>query len=184
MNNRAYQTLVTCTTKREILLLQLITIRQCSPWLNLHILETMSAHTKVATTDRSSLDVSETTTSQDGEDSAPLLEEKLGFDLESAEEKLKDKQEQAHRRSHIAFLTSLGVFVCSIIFYTFKYITAPSDAACERKMWAFSPMQEAMEFEWRQYDSDIIPPRYFGEPTEERRAVWELIHDGMYVLIS
>ena len=36
---------------------------------------------------------------------------------------------------------------------------------------------EIMDFEWRQYDSDVIPSRFFGPPTEARRAAWDEIYD-------
>ena len=38
-------------------------------------------------------------------------------------------------------------------------------------------MIEVMEWEWRQYDSDIIPENLFGEPTEDRRAEWRPLFD-------
>lgn len=34
------------------------------------------------------------------------------------------------------------------------------------------PMMEGLVYEWRQYDSDLVPDNYFGPLTKERRARW------------
>lgn len=31
---------------------------------------------------------------------------------------------------------------------------------------------DILEFEWRQYDSAVIPQEYYGAPTDERREAW------------
>ncbi|KAI0151865.1 hypothetical protein GGR57DRAFT_513839 [Xylariaceae sp. FL1272] len=64
------------------------------------------------------------------------------------------------------------LLMCAIAYYFFKYATVTTDASCQRKLWAFSPIQEAMEFEWRQYDSDVVPPDLYGIPTQESRELW------------
>ncbi len=141
----------------------------------------MSNYEKLPNNDRSSVDISETSgnsTSGDEKEEAPLLDEPLDSDEEYGRRVVVETKEKSPARS--AFFASLGILLCSIIFYAYRYTIAPSDAACETKMWAYSPMQEVMEFEWRQYDSDIIPLKYFGEPTDDRRAVWERIYDGLY----
>lgn len=45
-------------------------------------------------------------------------------------------------------------------------------------------MQGIMEFEWQQYDSVNTPPEYYGVPTEERRAKWELLYNGQFSVLS
>ncbi|KAI1264678.1 hypothetical protein F5Y18DRAFT_427815 [Xylariaceae sp. FL1019] len=76
-------------------------------------------------------------------------------------------------------LSNSVLFICAIAFYFFKYATVATDAACQRKLWAFNPIQEAMECEWRQYDSDVIPPDLYGIPTQERRELWaKMYNDG------
>lgn len=144
-------------------------------------LSSMSNYEKPPNKDRSSVDISDTlenSTTGDDKEEAPLLDEPLDSDERYGRRDVVETKEKSPAR--IAFFASLGILLCSVIFYAYKYTIAPSDAACERKMWAYSPMQEVMEFEWRQYDSDIIPPKYFGEPTDERRALWELIYDGTF----
>jgi hypothetical protein len=141
----------------------------------------MSNYEKLSNNDRCSLDISETSgnsTSGDEKEEAALLDEPLDSDEQYERRDIVETKEKSP--AGIAFFANLGILLCSVIFYAYRYTIAPSDAACERKMWAYSPMQEVMEFEWRQYDSDIIPPKYFGEPTDERRAVWELIYDGIF----
>lgn len=39
-------------------------------------------------------------------------------------------------------------------------------------------MQEGVEYEWHQYDSDIIPSGYYGEPTWDIRTKWALLFGG------
>ena len=141
----------------------------------------MSNYEKLPNNDRSSVDISETSgnsTSGDKKEEAPLLDEPLDSDVQYGRRDVVETKEKSPAR--IAFFASLGILLCSVIFYAYRYTIAPSDAACGRKMRAYSPMREVMEFEWRQYDSDIIPPKYFGELSDERRAVWELIYDGTF----
>ncbi|SPQ23032.1 377f3cf2-a9fb-417e-8677-5f07cbadc8b1 [Thermothielavioides terrestris] len=40
-------------------------------------------------------------------------------------------------------------------------------------MWPYSPETDHLEFEVRQYDSDLIPNELFGLPTQERRDAWD-----------
>jgi hypothetical protein len=82
-------------------------------------------------------------------------------------------------QSCLVLFASAIAFIGSILWYAYHSSTAATDAACEKKMWAFSPMQQVMEFEWRQNDFNDAPWEYYGEPTERRRELWERIYDGM-----
>ncbi len=91
-------------------------------------------------------------------------------------------------------LLSLGVLLFSFSFYAYCYNTAATDMAYERRMWPFSkdaeqelpcaglekklillqgPRMDILEFEQRQYDSDVVPREYLGLRTEERRDAWD-----------
>ncbi|KAK4240937.1 hypothetical protein C8A03DRAFT_12743 [Achaetomium macrosporum] len=105
---------------------------------------------------------------------ALLWGEKDGEDTESRVARTKCVSWDAFK---FVLLASVVTFIGSLLAYGYRYSAAATDVACQRKMWAFSPIQEAMEWEWRQYDSDDAPIEYYGEPTEERRALWERIYD-------
>lgn len=121
------------------------------------------------------------------------------FDLDKAlseEEKQSlighDLDQEAPQKSRLwakALVVGTTILLgCSIAFYVHMYLNAPSDHACERLNWAWSrchpppvrnltyqgtgPIMEDLEYEWKQYDSDIVPDEYFGPLTKERRALW------------
>ncbi|RYP78639.1 hypothetical protein DL769_003135 [Monosporascus sp. CRB-8-3] len=127
--------------------------------------------------ERASVDLAETPISSSNGASEPLLEEKYADDSEYFEPIIKAKPKQSRLAACTVLLFSCGIFVCSVVFYGFKYYTAPKDEVCQRRMWAGSPMQMGMEWGWRQYDSDIIPREYYGKATDERRETWKLIYD-------
>ena len=52
--------------------------------------------------------------------------------------RLANQPEASNRWLLLLLLISICLFFSSLIMYGIKYLRAPSDAACETKMWAFS----------------------------------------------
>ncbi|KAJ5410365.1 uncharacterized protein N7487_004724 [Penicillium crustosum] len=118
-------------------------------------------------------------------DQADIAEEEqeqkeAGFPL--LEEKLEDGQTETQKSSKLAsfsvhpstvLLLSLSAFILSLLFYTIQYYFAATDALCQQRMWAFSPEADFLEYESRQYNSDLVSHDFIGVPTQYRRDAWD-----------
>lgn len=47
----------------------------------------------------------------------------------------------------------------------------PTDAQCTSKMSTWSPMLEAVEYEWRHFKEEA-PNSYYGKPTDQLEKAW------------
>lgn len=50
----------------------------------------------------------------------------------------------------------------------------PNDAQCTKKMSTWSPLLEAVEYEWRPFKEEEPNP-YYGKPTEQLEKTWGLL---------
>ena len=99
------------------------------------------------------------------------------------------------------FWFGLCMLVFSVGLFAVMYHRAYSDAAGEKKLWAFSidspgmqledtlkhlagPIMEAVSYEWQQYDSDLIHTQYFGAPSKEHDATWKELWDRKPYFLS
>ncbi|KAK8084278.1 hypothetical protein PG997_005549 [Apiospora hydei] len=108
-----------------------------------------------------------------GEGSEPLLDEKGDEVLEA-----KEPSPWYRQWSTGAFALSLILFIVSVAYYGRKLSAVASDNVCQRRMWPGHPVQMVLDWEWRQYDSDIIPDELFGDGiTGERIETWKALYD-------
>ncbi|KAH7374107.1 hypothetical protein BKA64DRAFT_586817 [Cadophora sp. MPI-SDFR-AT-0126] len=77
------------------------------------------------------------------------------------------------RRPFTLLCMSLCFFILSGMFYSVRYYLAVTDASCQRRMWPYSPEVDFLEYESRQYQSDLISHEFVGVPTKERRDAWD-----------
>ncbi|KAF4625984.1 hypothetical protein G7Y89_g12177 [Cudoniella acicularis] len=52
-----------------------------------------------------------------------------------------------------------------------------SDAVCMKNMWAYSPVQEAAEWEWTTFPDYFSPDQYSGPPSVEVEEAWSKLWD-------
>ncbi|KAI8949547.1 hypothetical protein F4801DRAFT_580373 [Xylaria longipes] len=152
-----------------------------------------SSYAPISAEERSSSKTFRPTTLHDHDTVEPFLDDEDAGDGFFSDEHSGRAQVRGNRLSLIVLLSNFVLFAFAISFYFFQYATAASDGLCQSKMWAapvlvwamrqrslsFSdPIQEATEFEWRQHDSDVLPPDLYGLPTPDRRKLWEKMYEG------
>ncbi|KAB8215519.1 hypothetical protein BDV33DRAFT_227529 [Aspergillus novoparasiticus] len=58
---------------------------------------------------------------------------------------------------------------------------ASIDMACTKKLSAWAPMMEVVDYQWAQYDSDRLPADYAGPPTVTRETNWLNQYDHGFI---
>ncbi|RYC61795.1 hypothetical protein CHU98_g4407 [Xylaria longipes] len=129
-----------------------------------------SSYAPISAEERSSSKTFRPTTLHDHETVEPFLDDEDAGDGFFSDEHSGRAQVRGNRLSLIVLLSNFVLFAFAISFYFFQYATAASDG--------LYPIQEATEFEWRQHDSDVLPPDLYGLPTPDRRKLWEKMYEG------
>ncbi|GKZ81345.1 hypothetical protein AnigIFM56816_005860 [Aspergillus niger] len=77
--------------------------------------------------------------------------------------------------SFVVLLVGVLSFIFSVLFYAVRHSYAATDSSCQRRMWAYSPESDFLQYESRQYDSDLISHDFVGVPTQSRRDAWDTL---------
>ncbi|KAJ5217761.1 uncharacterized protein N7469_011386 [Penicillium citrinum] len=72
---------------------------------------------------------------------------------------------------------NIALFFSSVVFFAVSMAvksTGPSDIECATKMNAYSPVMEAVEYEWVTFENEFstAPTKYRGKPTAELEQAW------------
>lgn len=73
-------------------------------------------------------------------------------------------------RDHRFTIATASMLMASILFIIsgFRY---PTDTQCINQMSTWSPMLEAVEYEWRHFKTEG-PNHYYGKPSDHLEASW------------
>lgn len=107
------------------------------------------------------------------EEDIPFLqaEEELGT------KRTRTTSEHVHK---LAYLICCAIFLVASFTLILASWQFPTDAQCTRKMSTWSPMLEAVEYEWRHFREDI-PNIYYEKPTAEVEKAWGKLWECMSI---
>ncbi|PIG83870.1 hypothetical protein AARAC_001829 [Aspergillus arachidicola] len=81
----------------------------------------------------------------------------------------------------VLLFTSAVFFAICLIFRALTRGYASIDMACTKRLSAWAPMMEAVDYQWTQYDSDRLPADYAGPPTVTRETNWLNQYDHGFI---
>lgn len=109
--------------------------------------------------------------SSDSEEDIPFLR----AEEEHVTKKTRTNFGRVHELAYLICGAILLVASFTLIVASWKF---PTDAQCTRKMSTWSPMLEAVEYEWRHFKEDM-PNVYYGKPTAEVEEAWGKLWECM-----
>jgi hypothetical protein len=82
------------------------------------------------------------------------------------------------RNQGLVYLTSSAFLLVTSFVLALAGSQYPTDAQCTRKMSTWSPMLEAVKYEWRHFREEK-PNVYYGKPTDELEKAWGKLWECM-----